>query len=316
MIHEFAIEPELLTSFDRLRYYESHLGFDKGRVVAQFPSDWLFRIWKATPEVTGLTRSKTLEKLARLKRDALLDSKRRYDPSISWPQNAVRSQSQKTFRAIIAASNPENLSGITKDEDVDTASGSFAVEQQITIRRTAKIVAGLIAPMATIANRIILVDPYFSPAIGRNKTDRTRTYKTAWYHLLDELTHSLPGDVVLEYHTLRKSDRGLHPCVGVADAIDKARWLAECGEMRKHLPHVLTFRVVRWQERPGGDAFHARYALTERAGLLVEAGLDTKRDWFSRNMHVILMRSTLSQEQWIRFGLRKCPFDFVDEHVI
>ncbi|MEQ8821803.1 MAG: hypothetical protein RLY93_16315 [Sumerlaeia bacterium] len=316
MIYEFAIDPDLFTSFERLRYYESHLGFDKGRFVAQFPENWLFLIWKRKPTATGLSDFKLTEKLARLKKYALLDSNRTYDPAFDWQQNAVSSHTQRAFKAIIAESNPENNPVITTDKDVDTASGPFAVEQQITIRRTARNVADLIVRLSITGPRIVLVDPHFTPAIGRRRGDPSQTYRTPWYHLLEELSAVLPQGVTLEYHTLRKSNRGSHPLTGIDDAQDRSEWLVKCQEMRTHMPSVMPFRVVRWQEKPCSDVFHARYALTERAGLLVESGLDTNRAWFQREMPIILMQAALHLEQWQRFGKRIGPFQLVDEHVV
>lgn len=316
MIHEFAIDPDLLASPERLRYYESHLGFDRGRVVAEFPDDWIERVRKVWPSVAGLTRSRMEERLVRLRRDALLASRRAYDHSKGWPQNAVDSHSKQAFRAIITASNPAGLPEIMVDEEVDERSGPFAVERQVTISRTARKIANLVVPLACTSPRLVLVDPYFSPAIGRYASDRTRTVRTPWYHLMDELTSALPDGVEVEYHTLRKTARGGHPLVGNADREEKADWLSKCREMRAHLPSVISFRVVRWQERPGGDILHARYALTHRCGLVVEAGFDANFKWHARHMHVFLMEATLQNEAWRRFGLRECPFDFVDEHTI
>jgi hypothetical protein len=41
------------------------------------------------------------------------------------------------------------------------------------------------------------------------------------------------------------------------------------------IPPGMTISIYRWREKNGGEDFHARYLLTDRGGLKVDAGFST-----------------------------------------
>jgi hypothetical protein len=61
------------------------------------------------------------------------------------------------------------------------------------------------------------------------------------------------------------------------------------------IPADMTVTIYCWKEKNGGADFHARYLLTEKGGIGIDAGFSAEGDHQTTDMH--LMSFELSQER-------------------
>lgn len=95
MDYEYAVEPQAIaTSWDRFQNVISRFGFEKGRLISDFPQrDWSRRVRQAT-EKFGLgekERKRISEGLDKAKRESKVRRfGRNFDNSRNWLQNALK----------------------------------------------------------------------------------------------------------------------------------------------------------------------------------------------------------------------------------
>jgi hypothetical protein len=66
------------------------------------------------------------------------------------------------------------------------------------------------------------------------------------------------------------------------------------------IPDGQTITLQGWRERPGGADFHARYLLTERGGLIVDAGFSA--EGAHQNVDIHLLDLSLCETRREGFG--------------
>lgn len=271
MIHEYALEPELVATWherERFRYFIERFGFDSdgraaGRVVAQYPNKkWRKQVWEAFNANFGQSASEDeRERVTELLIQLTMPEVRRssmWDDQYTWLENAVEENGRRKFHAILARDNPRNNPQVIRENDVlETDSPpAWRVPREIPILRTATSMATHLEPMLRCATRLLFVDPYF------------RASEPRWRNPLKEFLKIIcdgSRDVTLEYHA--------SACYRNAPS-----WDYFCKECNNYLPHLIprdfTLTVRLWKERNEKEKLHNRYILTDIGGVQFGTGLD------------------------------------------
>ena len=242
MFYEYALEPSVLSSWERTRYFLDAFGPWKGRFLAEFPRRWKRMVYDnlRCPDVE---RKRIEERLAALDRRIFSGrSGSPYDPSKPWLENALIEHRRARFRAIVAneAAGPDVLDAASVDDRNDL----WRVDSGGIVPRDAAAFVGMIELLLAASSRIVLVDPFFR-ADQREKTDPLVAFCTA-----------LAGAASpVEVH-FRDEPRSYAICMA-----DAARVLPGI------LPDGFKVTLRCWKERQGGARLHNRYLLTDVGGV-------------------------------------------------
>lgn len=255
MFHEFALDPEVLKTWPAFRYLTDQFGMSHGRLISRFPNKWKKAVYEACESASPIDKSRIEEGLRRID-PKLYASGREYDSACQWIVNASRSHAEHPFRAIITTAERSGANGATDHESISDNTECW-LPGLAPVRRQAAEMAAAAEKLLKSSAEIIFVDQHFSCAARHGRP------------LAAFLEVALQGAVIkrLEYH------------VGCNNK--SADWFREAlGRQVKHLnlPAGIPLTFYRWNEKPGGEEFHARYILTELGGLRFDVGLDDADD--------------------------------------
>ena len=276
MIHEYALEPELVaTWYDHhlYRYFiERFFGFEKdtgdatGRVVAQYPSDmWQNLVWDAFEKNFGSTAT-TLDwqRMEELLKQLLKEPTVRrpcppciWDYEQTWLENAEEENRRHPFQAIFALDDPRNHRNVVRADDFlnMSASAVWRIPNSIVVDRTADSMAKSLKPMLRCATRIFFIDPHFRASEPR--------YQNPLREFLNIICHGR-RQVTLEYHTMYNKK--------------KPSWDHFFRECKQYLPCLIprgfTLTIRRWRDKKVSENLHNRYILTDIGGVQFGVGLD------------------------------------------
>ncbi len=242
MFHEFALDPAVLSSWDRARYFLDAFGPWKGRFLAEYPKRWkkivIDRLTCQTME-----KHRIVERLVQL--DKRVFSPRTgaaYDISRSWLENAEGEHRRQPFRAIVAAegsAKPYVLDGA----EVDDRSPLWRVEAGRMLTRDPGAFSQALRLLLDVSTHIVVIDPYFRA----DQDDKTQP--------LVAFCRLLKGTASVEVHV---SDEKRSYDLAMRDA-NRA--------LPNILPEGMEVTLHCWSPVPGGARLHNRYLLTEIGGV-------------------------------------------------
>lgn len=263
MLHEYAVEPELVATWgDRKsgRYFLDKFGLGSPRIMSRYPrKHWKRLVWEAWKGSShdDSDRKRMEELIQRLSEDMVTRRNAVWNPDGAWFGNVLDEHRRIPFHAILARNNAGAHPNILVADEVDESTALWSVPHE-TVPRTPKAIAGVVRDMLRMAVDIVFIDPYFSP-----QPRYAKVLAACLRECLDQ-----------------RVGRG-RPQVRFLAAADKtgAREHFE-NECRGRLPHMLPqgqrVTIARLTERPEGEQLHNRYILTEFGGVGFPAGLDAK----------------------------------------
>src|SRR5271155_3844061 len=121
MFFEYAVEPRAIgSSWQNFRYLIEKFGFDRGRLISQFPQAWLREVYAASAAMKEMERKRFVEILKQSKHTRVIRSGRPYDPALgSWLKNAIAQHVSAPFHAIIVEQNPTRLGDVITVDEAD-----------------------------------------------------------------------------------------------------------------------------------------------------------------------------------------------------
>jgi hypothetical protein len=254
MFYEYALEPTVICSWERARYFLDAVGPWKGRFLAKLPKTW------ARAVLDGLTCGDVEKKRIEAKLEQVIRNRcfslrvvGEFRPTISWLDNARAEHARREFRAIIAAvgsGGPPVLDA----GSVDESEPLWRVEQGQLVARDSAVIAQAVGHLLAVSRHLLVIDPYFR-ANHPTKSD-----------VLSACCLVLPptGSRV-DVHAALGGERD--PTYDQAKA-DALRLLPRI------LPTGLTATVSFWLPRNGGQRLHNRYLLTEVGGVQFGDGIE------------------------------------------
>ncbi len=293
MIHEYALEPELVATWTDRRTCHSikeNFGLGQGRVVSQYPEDWKHLVRDASRgnndlAQNDLAQKRLVELLVHLSEQMVRRSDAQWDgESTSWLENAEREHKRRPFHAIVALTNPKSLAHVLTECEIDD-SALWKVEHGRHVKRNAVEMAEVVAPMLECSSDVIFVDPYFRPGLQRCR----RPFKAFLERMVRQRPDEMPTRI--EVHTSdkfkdtktdkffqRKCDAKLHKCV----------------------PKGMKVLVRRLKKKQDGEQLHNRYILTDLGGVAFGTGLDEGKE--GETDDITLMARDQYQLRWSQYG--------------
>ena len=268
MLYTFAIEPDVLVTWDKCRNTLNLMGFQHGRAIAAYPNR---KKWKAlvraacrqNEELADHDRKRIFRRIDQSNR-WFVSSEAAYDYKLlpadeRWIRNAVANQTvAQVFHAILSTRNPDDHPDVVPEKDIDESHPKFDVPREALVLRQPEALTGHIGTLIRNSRELLLIDPHFDPSV-----QKWRPVIGACIRLAGRATRDT---VSVEIHTL---DTDRKPSL--------EEFERRC---RRHIPAMLSgrvksVRVCRWCIRDGAPHdFHARYVLTDRGGYMLDKGLD------------------------------------------
>ncbi len=266
MLHEFAIEPTVIRSWDRLQFYMSNFGVEHGRLIARYPKKWERLVNEGLSHCKDVEKKRIVEALARGK-NRLFPRHHEWNDLLPWLENVVEEHAKRPFHAVIATSNPTNLPFVLGDDiDITNPPPLWTVHRNVPVQRKATTMADAARKLLRLSRTVLFVDRNFKP--------KDKGFRVALEAFLDALLDQNKKWLVsrIEYH-VGDSIPGTD-FIGLCDA-----WLCDV------IPLGMKVRFCRWSHAQ----LHNRYILTDVGGLKFGQGLDQAGDTEPQEDHVTLL---------------------------
>lgn len=295
MLKEYALQPELLSSWPVFRYLSDKFGYGRGRVIARYPRRWERMVYDSLGHCKPIEKQKIVEGLVRLK-PVLYPRHHEWDKDKGWLDNAVEEHTKRSFCAIIAQDNLHGVAAVIRDADLDEeAEPRWRAERQRRIERTAPGMASCAEMLLRNATAILFIDPHFNPQAQRFKRSLQ-----AFLQIIAQRPAGIPV-VRIEIHT------------GHETAGTKAFFDAEC---TRHLPLIIPrgmqIRCIRW----GQNYLHNRFILTEYDGLKFATGLD-EHDGSARTHDIVdLLEPEPYAQTWQEYQRDSSHLPLIEDDLI
>lgn len=258
MFREYAIDPEVVGSnWKDCRYLAEKFGFDKGRLISDFPEDnWLAHAYKASADLKPMEKSKVILWLENIKRTKLVKSNRNYDSCMGWIQNVIKQQNASSpFHAVITKETKNNHDSIIEIDKVDEGHPLMDSPTVWNVPRTGNHIAAAIEPMLRSARVLLFIDRYFD--VENLKYQET---------LRSCLKITGNKQVRCEIHFC---DRKETPPINII-AKRSRNWSSNV------IPNGRSISLSKWTEHKNGEDFHARYLITDIGGINIESGFSAE----------------------------------------
>ena len=279
MLHEFAVEPEVLSDWRTVQLLRQSCGVEHGRLIARYPKKWKRKVYDAC-RVCGDVERKRIEAWLGGSLTWLFPSRREYDAERGWLENAESEQTgDDPFRAIVADANPRDRDDVLLADEIGEPNGRWYVPSECIAPRTVDGLVSCAFKLLQISRRVRIVDPYFDP-------QQARFRKVFWAFVVE----ACKGIRLSE-------DVQVHACADTR--ISGEEWQRRCEEyLPGGVPAGITVRLIRWGHLPGGDRLHARYVLTELGGIRFDYGTDTYKDSQEETTDVSLVDPGVRDSRW------------------
>ena len=281
MIKEFALEPDVLATWESFRYFIEKFGVPHGRLIAEFPGKWRRMVIEAAQRVAKpIEFQRIVERLRQVSDHVLLSRGRPGgDGTLPWLDRALAEHAREPFDGIIASANPAAVPYVILQSDVEDGHALFSAPRQIEVERTAVRLVGCAEFMLRHTTTVKWVDY----VIDLRRPRWRRPFRAA----LDVLrAHGRP--VIFEVHRQFGND------------IEKENLRHQFQEvMQQHRTPGVTFTLHLHPEQ----LMHDRFILTDRGGIQIGHGLDDNEDGGSApTANVMLLEQAMFQIQWQRFS--------------
>lgn len=293
MLFEYAVEPQAIgSSWQTFLYLIEKFGFDRGRLISRLHGNWERKVIHAAKEagVPDIRLASIVERLRNAKL-AVVDLGRPYDFEKSWIDNALTEHHRAPFRAIIAQNNPSGNAAVLPMTDVNELQPLMAAATDRAVSRQGELIAEALSGFLRTSTRILFVDPFFDPYNAR--------YRRTLRACLAVVKVDNPGavcEIHYRYHDNKPTNAELER--------EAARLFNGV------IPKGLAVSVYCWREKDGGADFHARYLLTERGGVGIDAGFSAEGGHQTTDMH--LMSVVLSRLKLTAFARHATEFELVE----
>lgn len=296
MLFEYAVEPQAIgSSWQNFRYLIEKFGFDRGRLISRFPKKWEREVIEAAQRSgMGDVRLKSLvARLQRAKTTALIASRRNYEPAVGdWLENALFQQRLQPFHAIIASENRGDSTIILVADEIDEANPLMVARNNREVPRVGADLAGALAPLLRSSRDILFIDRFFNIEDAR--------YRETLGALLTIVAADGIEGVRCEIHYAEHDRR---PPLELVEQ-NAGRWLAGV------IPVGMSIKLFGWKEKKRGADFHARFLLTDRGGINVEAGFSAEGS--HQRVLLALLEEQIRQEKMAAFARDSTQYELIE----
>jgi len=261
MIKEFAVEPEVMATWQHFREIFDDLGVCHGRLVAIYPSDWIDRVRKRALDLSPPVRAAAITERMRQTPNRFIRTVLAFDKGKDWLTNAENHATPGEFDAVVARKNPRGKSRVLVAGEFSRGQPPWAAPTQKELPRTPHDLLRCAKLLLAVSEELVLVDRNFDAVEER--------FREPFAALVASRGAGKPWRRC-ELHVAHPTDK--------AGALDKTVLKSRIHHMRFHLPALVpagtTLEIFFWIRRPGGKRLHPRFILTEVGGLQPDYGLD------------------------------------------
>lgn len=274
MIHEFAVDPELLVEWSKTSgsyaYFANNFGLGEPRILSQYPHEWkklALECWeahaaKATTEAELGNLETQRERFTALffkltevtvKRPTSLA----YTHMRTWLDNAL-GHAPIPLQCVLARCAPvAHACVLVGDGIVEHA--RWKLDKTVSVPRDA--LGAAVAPLLTCCTEIVFVDPYFNPSRA--------AHVNSFRAFIDALTSRVGLERPVRIEVLTSLSGDTRP--------SWAFFRSGCEKfMRPLLPVGWEMKFVEVNDVGSrGEKLHNRYILTDLGGIFFGVGLDS-----------------------------------------
>jgi hypothetical protein len=286
MFYEYALEPAVVSNWERARYFLDAFAPWKGRFIAAYPKDWKRRVYEGLC-CRDVEKKSIEDRLARLdKRFFAARKGAPFDPSKSWADNALAENQREAFRAVIVADSIVRGGNVLNAGVLDETNPLWRVEQGRFAARDPETLRDALRLLLRLSTRVALIDPFFRP----HQRDKALAFAA--------VSGSVSADAKLEVHAR----------LGI-QGDPTHHWFKEQCEL--HLPRWLQVGqdtlVHTWSQRPGGKRLHNRYLITNIGG--VKFGDSVEQGQEGEDDHISILDESSREDLWSQFVDPASAFD-------
>lgn len=293
MIHEYALEPELVATWvDRQagRYFIEKFGLGRPRVVSRYPKRWRKLAWEAFRSENDIERKRMEELLTRLSATTVKRRDVRWNHEAGWLENAEEEHARVPFHAILARDSPRKHGHVLVADDLDDTTPLWEGQRGRSVSRSATALAAAVAAMLRNAAVVVLVDPHFGP-----ENRRHREPLRAFLRAMIDTRPGAPPDRIDVY------------CSADGGATENF-FRGECeSRLPCIVPAGLRVGLVRLRQRVGGERLHNRYILTDLGGVTFGVGLDEGDAGDTDDVQLLDRKQY--EERWSQYASPNSAFD-------
>lgn len=160
MFYEYAIDPAVFTTFERVRYFVEATAPGEGRFISEYPRKWKALVFGQLSSVAGRSRKQAeilLENATLIRRRAAP-----FDGEKDWTANVVAEDARLKFRAVVTESGTDAESHICVN-DVSIAHPRWAKFSGF-VPRTRRDMLQAIGLLIRHAEHVVIIDRFFGSA--------------------------------------------------------------------------------------------------------------------------------------------------------
>jgi hypothetical protein len=270
MHKEFAIDPTLLCTFDRVRAILDSCGWHKGKVVCEYPKrHWKRMVYDSCNQV-GDKEKKKIEQLLLSPIFVRRLNPAPYDKERGWLASIIQEHTRKSFSAILGNgenSHPDVVDGqyVTDEEPKWQASPGVIIRQAEEFGKVTSL-------LAQNSSRIVFVDPHFDFAAPRYVNSLSAMLETTIEEHYKRSPNEGHDGITIELHLkVKKSASNTDTYENIASRLHH--------NIERQLPRSILagirIDIYLWKEKDENtQMFHNRYFITNIAGISFGIGLD------------------------------------------
>lgn len=303
MIHEYAVEPELVATWGSLqdfRFFVRSFGLGQPRVVSEFPAaaNWRRLVMNAARDLEGLALTRVTELVRALSEKMIVRPGHTYNNGREWLPNAEVEHDRLAFYAILARANPRNHVAVLNPSDIGAAHQRWDIPRSKTPLRRAQEMCDCINAMLINCTEVVFIDPYFRAGLPSKRRPIERFLQVI-------ATNRRRVPVRVEIHV--SADHDGAPAAGF--------FQNECRRsLQPIIPVGLTVIVKRWRPRAGGVGLHNRYVLTDIGGVNFGHGLDEGA--VGEDDDVQVLERQHYEQRWAEYAGPAPSFDLAEPPLI
>jgi hypothetical protein len=256
MIHEFAVEPEVMATWQHFNVLWDDFGVSRGRLLVECPKSWRKHVYelvdRLTPKPVRANAIKAKLGDTVLRRSKVVGADARTWDGECWREAALRQQQgERPFRAVVLREAPTGRPDCLTAGEFERDAEPWKVERQSRCPRLAAQMRQRVERLLAHSEELVVVDRFFDPC----KPEFVRPFeafvgvRSFWKRL--EIHTALPDPFRPDPQEANYR-RGLNMAV----------------------PEGTTLVVYLWPGLPRGERLHPRFILTERGGVQFDYGLD------------------------------------------
>ena len=259
---EYAIDPSVLSSWEKVRYLLEKFSRENGRLLSVCPKKWKRNVLQNN-NFRPVERSRIEEKLRNLDNISVQRVSNNFNDGMNWVTGAIAEHESNSFSIIVSDENAKSQVVVNYDtmgDDHWKVSGGV-------VPRTSADFCNEVSLLLKTANKVLFIDPHFEenekrfmqPFIDFVTSAIESVYKRK-EELSFELHLQLSKPSYSQDDNVRAEKRMINIKNKLADQFTNG------------------IKIFIWRGKKGGERFHNRYIITDKSGISFGTGLDICTD--------------------------------------